>query len=210
LNMSSEPKCKICRRAGTKLFLKGEKCSSPKCPFLKKDYPPGEKGEHGGGRLSEYGKELKEKQKLKNMYNLSEDRFRNYVEKVLEGNPENFSESLIRNLEQRLDNVIFRLGLAKSRAQARQLLTHGHFSVNEEHVNVPSYQVEEGDKISIRPSSSDKKVFKNLKNRLEGYEPPSWLNLNRDQFEGEVIGTPSLEELTVSVKVPAIFEFYSR
>src|SRR6056297_423470 len=108
--MSGEPKCKKCRRAGTKLFLKGEKCTSPKCPLVKKDYPPGEEGEHGGGRLSEYGKELREKQKLKHMYNLSESKFRNYVEEVLEGNPENFSESLIRKLEQRLDNVIFRLG----------------------------------------------------------------------------------------------------
>lgn len=208
--MSGEPKCKKCRRAGTKLFLKGEKCTSPKCPLVKKDYPPGEEGEHGGGRLSEYGKELREKQKLKHMYNLSEDKFRNYVEDVLEGNPENFSESLIRKLEQRLDNVIFRLGLAKSRAQARQLITHGHFSVNGGNVNVPSRKLEEGDKVSIRSSSSDKKVFKNLKNRLEGYNPPSWLDLNQASFEGEVIGSPSVEDLSVSVKVPSIFEFYSR
>lgn len=208
--MSDEPKCKICRRAGTKLFLKGEKCSSPKCPLLKKDYPPGEKGEHGGGRLSEYGKELREKQKMKYMYNLSENSFRNYVEEVLEGNPENFSESLIRKLEQRLDNVIFRLGLAKSRPQARQLVTHGHFSVNGEHVNIPSRQLEEGDTVSIKSSSSDKRVFKNLKNRLENYEVPNWLKLDRANFKGEVIGSPSVEELSVSVKVPAIFEFYSR
>ncbi|MEF8847236.1 MAG: 30S ribosomal protein S4 [Candidatus Paceibacterota bacterium] len=208
--MSGEPKCKKCRRAGTKLFLKGEKCTSPKCPLVKKDYPPGEEGEHGGGRLSEYGKELREKQKLKHMYNLSENKFRNYVEEVLEGNPENFSESLIRKLEQRLDNVIFRLGLAKSRAQARQLVTHGHFSVNGDHVNVPSRKLEEGDKVSIRSSSSDKNVFKNLKNRLEGYNPPSWLNLDQSNFEGEVIGSPSVEDLSVSVKVPSIFEFYSR
>lgn len=208
--MAEQPKCKICRRLGTKLFLKGEKCSSPKCPFLKKDYPPGEQGGRRRRRLSEYGKELREKQKLRHMYNLSENQFRNYVEQVLEGNPENFSESLIRKLEQRLDNVVFRLGLAKSRPQARQLVTHGHFSVNDDQVNVPSRQLEEGDTVAIRSSSEDKKVFKNLESRLKNYEVPGWLKLDRVNLEGEVIGTPSLDEISISVKVPTIFEFYSR
>lgn len=207
--MPGEPKCKICRRLGTKLFLKGEKCTSPKCPFLKKDYPPGEEGGRRG-RLSEYGKELREKQKLKHIYNLRENQFRNYVEQVLEGNPENFSESLVRKLEQRLDNVVFRLGLAKSRPQARQLVSHGHFLVNDQQVDIPSMQLGMDDKVAVKPSSADKKLFKNLRSRLENYEIPDWLKLDRENLEGQLIGVPSLDAISIPVKISTIFEFYSR
>lgn len=160
--------------------------------------------------MSEYGKELREKQKLRHIYNLRENQFRNYVEEVLEGNPENFSESLIRRLEQRLDNVVFRLGLAKSRPQARQLVSHGHFLVNGDKVNIPSMQLEEGDEVSVKSSSASKKLFKNLRSRLENYEIPDWLKLDRENLKGQLIGVPSLDAISIPVEVSTIFEFYSR
>lgn len=208
----SKPVCKICRRLGTKLFLKGEKCNSPKCPVVRKSYPPGEKGKKGSRRrLSEYGRELREKQKLKNFYGLKESKFRNYVEEVLEKRgTTNSSQLLIEKLETRLDNVVFRLGLASSRAEGRQLISHGHFMVNDRKVDIPSYQVEEGDKISIKDSSKKKKVFKNLPTKLKNYEAPSWLVVHKQKLEGEVEGKPSLEEISIPVKVSSIFEFYSR
>jgi len=208
----NKPVCKICRRLGTKLFLKGEKCNSPKCPIVKKSYPPGEKGKRGSRRrLSEYGRELREKQKLKNFYNLSEEKFRNYVEAVLEkrGTADS-SQLLIDKLERRLDNVVFRLGIASSRAEARQLISHGHFMVNDEKVDIPSYKVDNGDTISIRPSSRSKKVFDNLSRKLKNYETPSWLVIDKQKLEGKVTGTPSIEDISIPVKVSSIFEFYSR
>lgn len=210
----TKSKCKICRRLGTKLFLKGERCTSPKCAIVKKPYPPGKKG--GRGRGSDYKKELREKQKIKYWYNLSEKQFKNYVRQAIEnqGKVEDTSEFLIQNLEKRLDNVIFRLGFAVSRVQARQLVSHGHFLVNQEKVNIPSYQVQVEDTVSIAQSSQKKKVFDNLKFRLkkkvEKSEIPSWLDLNLNQFKARVVGQPSLEQAAPPGDVLSVFEFYSR
>ncbi|MDI6591378.1 MAG: 30S ribosomal protein S4 [Patescibacteria group bacterium] len=210
-------KCKICRRLGVKLFLKGEKCLSPKCPMVRKPYPPGQKGKRRPTPLSEYGKELREKQKLKNWYNLKEAQFRKYVKEVLEairsskrGKVRDPAASLIKTLESRLDNVIFRLGIASSRAQARQLISHGHFLVNDKIVNIPSYLVKKGDKITPSPHSLKKTFFQNLPSLLKKQKIPSWLELNIEKVEGKVKEEPNLEEAAPPAEILAIFEYYSR
>ncbi len=205
-------KCKICRRLGVKLFLKGEKCSSPKCPMVRKPYPPGLKGKRRKKGESEYGRELKEKQKVKNWYNLRERQLKKYVSAVLKkrGSAENVEELLIKLLESRLDNVVFRLGFAVSRSQARQLVSHGHFLVNGKKVNIPSYQVKKGDKIALRESSKKKKNFQEILPFLKKHTPPSWLKLDAQKMEGEVIGEPSLKEVAPPFEISSVFEFYSK
>jgi len=205
-------KCKICRRLGVKLFLKGEKCLSPKCPMVKKAYPPGQKGKRRVKALSEYAKELREKQKLKNWYNLKERQFRKYVKETLEkrGKVEDAATRLIQTLESRLDNVVFRLGFASSRRKAKLLISHRHFLVNDKVINIPSYLVKKGDKIKIRPTSYKKTVFQNLSTTLKKYETPAWLELNIEKLEGKVVRRPSLEEIAPPVEISSIFEYYSR
>lgn len=206
-------KCKICRRLGVKLFLKGEKCLSPKCPMIKKSYPPGQKGKRRPSPPSEYGKELREKQKLKNWYNLREAQLRKYLKEVLfsRGKAEkDLSDLLIKVLESRLDSVIFRLGFASSRAQARQLVSHRHFSVNGKPVNIPSYPVKKGDIITIKPQSLKKNIFQNISVKLKKQKIPSWLVFDVKSLEGKIIGEPSLEEVAPPVEIPVIFEYYSR
>ncbi len=205
-------KCKTCRREGLKLFLKGEKCLSPKCPMIRKPYPPGQKGKRRVKSLSEFGKELKEKQKLKNWYNLKERQFRIYVKKTLgaRGKVEDAAATLIKTLESRLDNVVFRLGFTSSRSAASQMISHRHILVNEKPINIPSYLVKEGDRINIKPSSVKKNIFQNLSSILKKHKPPSWLELNAQSLEGKVIGLPNLEEAAPPVEISSIFEFYSR
>jgi len=205
-------KCKICRRLGVKLFLKGEKCLSPKCSMIKRSYPPGQKRKRKPTPLSEYGKALREKQKLKNWYNLKERQFKNYVKKILErrGRVEDASSLLIKTLESRLDNVVFRLGFANSRALAKQLVSYGHFLVNGKSIDTPSYLVKKGDVISIKTQKTKKAIFQNLKNLLKKYKVSSWLALDVEKLEGKVIAEPSLEEAAPPVEISAIFEFYSR
>ena len=205
-------KCKICRRTGVKLFLKGEKCFSVKCPIIKKPYPPGQKGKRRVSPLSEYGKELKEKQKIRNWYNLSETQFKKYVREILKKRKttENPAQLLIEKLEKRFDNVIFRLGFASSHPQARQLVSHGHFLINNKPVNVPSHQMKIGDKISVRPNSLKKTVFQNIIQVIKKHEVPSWLKINKEKLECEIIGKSTLEEVAPPAEISAIFEFYSR
>lgn len=197
---------------GTKLFLKGDKCSSPKCAMIKKPYPPGEKRKKKGGGLSEYGKELQEKQKLKNWYNLKEEQFSRYVREVLKkrGRVENAGSLLIKKLEGRFDNVIFRLGFASSREQARQLVNHGHFLINAKKNDIPSCQVKKGDKITLKTGSLKKNFFKNLSVVLKKHKPPAWLKLNLEKMEGEVVSEPFLEEGAWPAELSIIFEYYSR
>ena len=205
-------KCKICRRQGQKLFLKGERCFTPKCPMIKRPYPPGEKRKRRGGGLSDYGRELREKQRLKNWYNLRERQFKKYVMETLEkrGKVENLADLLIKKLEQRLDNVIFRLGFAVSRSQARQLISHGHFLINGKKVDIPSYQLKKGDKITLRASSQKKEIFRKVAPTLKKHQPPSWLKLSAEKMEGEVIGEPNIEEAQPPAEIPLVFEFYSK
>ena len=194
------------------MFLKGEKCLSPRCPMVKKPYPPGAKKKRRRRTISEYGKELKEKQRLKNWYNLRETQFKKYVRDILSkrGKVENPAEALIQKLENRLDNAVFRLGFAVSHFQARQMVSHGHFLVNGRKVTIPSYEVKKGDQISLHPNFRKKAIAKNLSLTIKKHNPPSWLELNKEKLEGKVTGLPSLEEVSPPAEIPAILEFYSK
>jgi small subunit ribosomal protein S4 len=208
----AETKCKICRRLGAKLFLKSEKCNSAECPLIRKPYAPGIKKNKGKRNISEYGKELKEKQKLKKWYNLREGQFSKYVKQVLEkgGRVANTSALLIERLESRLDNAVYRLGFANSRSQARQFVSHGHFLINGKPVDVPSYSLKKGDRISLKPNSQKKQIFVDILPSLKKYSAPAWLKLDAEKFEGEVVGKPDFVEAAPPAEVSAIFEFYSR
>lgn len=204
--------CKICRRVGQKLFLKGEKCSSPKCPIVRKPYPPGQKRKRTTRRPSEYGKELMEKQKLREWYGIAESQFKKYIREVLaeRGRVVDTALELIKKLEKRLDNVVLRLGFSQSRAQARQLISHGYFLVAGRSCNIPSFEVKKGDVISLRKQKEKKPLFKEFSVSLKKVQPPSWLSLDPKKMEGKVVGEPSLEESGVPAEISSIFEFYSR
>jgi len=204
--------CKTCRRLGQKLFLKGERCLSPKCAMLKRAYPPGPQKKRRGGTPSEYKKSLQEKQTLKKWYGLSERQFKKYVKETLSrmGKVEDVANELIRRIEKRLDNAIFRLGFAQSRSHARQLVSHGIFLINGKPVNIPSFELKKGDIITIKESKKSKLVFKDLAVSLKRKETPLWLNLNKERFEGKTIGEPSLQEVNPPAEISLIFEFYSR
>ena len=212
MSIITNSKCKICRRQGAKLFLKGDRCSSPKCAMIRKPYVPGNKGKRRAKNISEYGKELKEKQKLRNWYNLEEKQFSNYVKEVLGKRSKEVDAAtlLIRKLEKRLDNVVLRLGFAVSRVQARQLVSHRHFLVNKKIVDLPSYQVRKDDKITIRPTSVKKGVFQESLVTLKKHEAPAWLNLNVEKLEGQVLHEPTLEEASPPAEISIIFEYYSK
>lgn len=205
-------KCRICRRAGEKLFLKQEKCFTQKCPVSRKPYPPGFKksGKRPRKSRSEYGIQLAEKQKMKFLYLLRERPFRNYVQEALKGKTGDISSRLAEFLELRLDNVVYRLGFAKSRSAARQIAGHGHIAVNGRKINIPSYRVKVGDRISIRPQSSAKKVFQDLDLYFKKYNPPVWIELDKEKREGKIIGKPGVQDIEVKTNLNAIIEFYSR
>ena len=204
--------CKTCRRLGQKLFLKGERCFSPKCAMIKRAYAPGPQKKRRGGSPSEYKKSLEEKQTLKKWYGLSERQFKKYVKQTLSkmGKVDDVSAELIRRLEKRLDNVIFRLGFAKSRAQARQLVSHGYFLINSKPVNIPSYEVKKDDIISIKENKKQKGVLKELSTSLKRQEVPAWLLLNKEKLEAKTAGEPNLDEVKPPAEISLIFEFYSR
>jgi len=210
--MVKKNRCKICRRVGQKLFLKGAKCFSPHCPFLKKPYPPGPQGKRRKGEPSEYKKELIEKQKLREWYNLSEKQFKNYVEEILakRGKIEDAGLALVQKLEKRLDNVVYKLGFASSRREARQLVSHGHFLVNQKPVNIPSFQVKKGDVISVKEKDIKKPYFKKIAILIKEIEPPPWLKLDKQKLEGKVVGEPTLETAQVPVEISSVFEFYAK
>jgi len=179
---------------GTKLFLKGEKCFSPKCPFVRRPYPPGIKGKRRKPPLSEYGEQLREKQKLKEIYGIRERQLKRYIEDVLEkkGKGLDLGDELIMKLELRLDRVVYQLGFASSQAQARQLVSHGYFLVNGKKTNIPSFQLKLGDIISLREEKKKKKILEMIKLR------------------GKVEKLPTLKELMPPFNVHQIFEYYSR
>ncbi len=205
-------KCKICRQLNIKLFLKGERCFSQKCAMVKKSYPPGQKGKRGISNigLSEYGKGLREKQKLRMLYGINERQFRKYIKGVLKKPGKQAALLLIRRLETRLDNVVFKLGFAVSRLQAKKLISHSHFQVNNKKINSSTYELKKGDLVSIRPKSLKNIFFKDIASRLKKHQTPSWLKLNYKKFEGELIGLPSIEETAPLVEISTIFEHYSR
>ncbi len=204
--------CKTCRRLGQKLFLKGDRCFSQKCAMVRRPSTPGPKKKRRGGTPSEYKKSLEEKQTLKKWYGLSERQFKRYVKETLEkmDKVDDVSAELIRRLEKRLDNVIFRLGFAKSRVQARQLVSHSYFLINGKPVNIPSYQVKKDDSVAIKENKKAKGIFKELANELKRKEVPAWLSLNKEKLEAKTIGEPNLDEVKPPAEISLIFEFYSR
>lgn len=208
--MPKEPSCKKCRRAGVKLFLKGDRCNGPNCAMVKKSYPPGEKGKRRG-KISEYGKELREKQKLRHWYNLNENQFKKYVvEAMHREESESSGDILIKSLESRLDNTVYRFGLAESRAKAKQMISHGLITVNGRKVNIPSYHLRSGDTVAANPNKKNKRIFENLSEKLKDYQTPSWLFFDSVKLEGKITGEPVPSEVEPPVKLTSIFEFYSK
>lgn len=203
------PKCKLCRREGEKLMLKGERCRTVKCAIVKKNYPPGVHGPKGRARQSGYNMQLREKQKAKRIYNLQEKQFKLSFARAIKQKGD-AGENLMKILETRLDNVIYRLGLAHSRAQARTLVSHGHFKVNDVKVNIPSYNVSMGEIIKVKESSRTSKQFANLAERLKKTEIPGWLNFEIKDFSAKVLHQPAKENFELKINTQMIVEFYSR
>ena len=203
----TEAVCKLCRREGMKLFLKGEKCLTDKCPVERRSYPP---GEHGRGRIkqSEYLLQLREKQKARRIYGVFERQFRNLYE---EANRQAgiTGENLLRMLEQRLDNTVFRTSFAASRNQARQLVRHGHVLVNGKRVTIPSYQVREGDVVGLGPKALHNIIIRHNLDTLD-HAVPAWLDVNSEKLEATVRGAPLREQIDVPVREQLIVELYSK
>jgi len=204
-----DSKCKKCRRAGQKLFLKGERCFTPKCAMVKKAYPPGVHGKKRKPALSEYGAQLAEKQKLRRIYNISERQLKKYFQEAAKAKGV-VTETLLKKLETRIDNAVFRLGLAESRMKARQIVSHGHILLNGRRVNIPSINLKRGDIIEIKKNSLKKSLFKNLETRLKKYKLPSWLSLDKKEMKATILGLPLKEEIEVPVDLFMVVEYYSR
>jgi small subunit ribosomal protein S4 len=201
--------CRLCRREGQKLFLKGDRCYSGKCGFSRKSYAP---GQHGQGRkkLSEYGLQLRAKQKTRRYYSILEKQFIHYyelAEKVKEGAA---GENLLSIIETRLDNVVYRLGWASSRAEARQLVTHRHFTVNGKRVNIPSFLVKIGDLVAICEKSRNIEKFKMLLEANKTRPIVKWLDYNKEDFEAKIIAKPLREDIDLEVEETLIIELYSK
>jgi len=200
------PSCKLCRREGMKLFLKGERCLTEKCAIERRSYPP---GEHGRGRIkqSQYLLQLREKQKARRYYGLLERQFRNYYEKAARGTGVS-GENLLRLLETRLDNVIYRLGFAASRSQARQLVRHGHFHVNGRRVNIPSFQVKPDDIIMLKTGSPAEQVVRDATDLTASVAP--WLQADHDGLTGKILKLPDRGDIDTPVQESLIVELYSK
>jgi small subunit ribosomal protein S4 len=210
------PACKLCRREGEKLFLKGERCFTPKCAFERRGFVPGQhgptgsRGSRGGtGRQSDYSKQLRAKQKARRIYGVYERQFRRYYGNALKVRGIT-GLMLLQVLESRLDNVVFRLGYASSRAQARLLVTHGHFTVNGRRTDVPSMTVKVGDVIAVREGSRDATYFKNLPPVAETHNVPAWLERDLNKLSGSVLRLPERPEIDGNLNEQLIVEYYSR
>ena len=203
--------CKLCRREGMKLFLKGERCSSPKCVLERRSYAPGMHGRQAQyrRRVSDYGRQLREKQRVRRIYGVLERQFRRYFEMARRTRGRTGAE-LLCILERRLDNVVYRLGLGDSRAQARQLVSHGHFEVNGRKLNIPSALVKAGDEVRVRGSSRHNGHFLGLAEILEHRSVPEWLSLNASEMSGTVVSLPKREQIDVPVDEQLIVAYYSR
>ncbi|MGI6248111.1 MAG: 30S ribosomal protein S4 [Acutalibacteraceae bacterium] len=200
--------CKLCRREGKKLFLKGERCYTGKCSLERRAYAP---GQHGQGRkkASEYGLQLRAKQQARRYYGIQEGQFHRYF--IMAERKEGMTgENLLRFCETRMDNVVFLLGWANSRAEARQLVTHGHFRVNGKKVDIPSFLVKVGDLISIKAKSKDSEKFKTILENGGSRPVPEWLELNKETQEAKVLAMPEREQMSVPVEEHLIVEFYSK
>src|SRR6187431_2408129 len=202
------PVCRLCRREGMKLFLKGERCYTEKCAIEKRNFPPGQHGKTRKAKLAGYGLQLREKQKVKRIYGVLEDQFRRYFE-AAERTRGITGATLLQLLERRLDNVVYRLGLATSRAQARQLVRHGHFLVNGKKVDIPSYSLKAGDTVTVREGSRANVTIIHATEEVKGRGIPEWLSLE-GEMGGKVVSMPTREQINLPVQEQLIVELYSK
>jgi small subunit ribosomal protein S4 len=200
--------CRLCRREGAKLFLKGSRCYTKKCAFERRPTPP---GQHGVRRrkVGEYGMQLREKQKVRRVYSVLERQFKNYFD-TADSRPGMTGENLLRMLELRLDNVVFRMGFASSRAQARQLVAHGHFAVNGRPTNIPSYQLKAGDRVEVRDSRTSREPFKLAKETLRSHQGPDWLSVDAAKLAGTIAELPRRDQMPLDLNEQLVVEYYSR
>ena len=203
------PVCRLCRREGMKLFLKGERCYGEKCAIDRRNVPPGQHGKGRRQRLLGYGLQLREKQKVRRMYGVLERQFRRYFEKA-DRQKGVTGETLLQLLESRLDNVVYRLGFAVSRPQARQLVRHGHFAVNGRSTNVPSYSVAAGDVVAVRPASAENPAIVYAMEEVKGRGIPEWLELDAEKLSGSLTAPPTREQLNLPLQEQLIVELYSK
>jgi small subunit ribosomal protein S4 len=204
----TDPVCRICRREGLKLFLKGSRCFSRKCSFERRSTPPGMNTQRRR-KVSEFGIQLREKQKVRKTYSIMEKQFRNYFEKA-EQRKGMTGENLLRLLEMRLDNVVYRMGLARSRAEARQLVSHGHFTVNGRPTNIPSYSTKAGDKIEVRESRRGREYFKTASETVKAAQIPDWVSVDAAKLAGSILTEPVREQMPLEFNEQLVVEFYSR
>ena len=204
----TDPVCRLCRREGLKLFLKGGRCYTKKCSFERRPTPP---GQHGVRRrkVGDYGLQLREKQKVRRVYGVLEKQFRNYFIEATRHSGVT-GEALLQSLELRLDNVVFRLGFAPSRAAARQLVAHRHFAVNGVPTNIPSFRLKVGDRIEVRESRKERELFKTVKETLRSHQAPDWLSLDAAKLAGSVLAIPRRDQMPPEFNEQLVVEYYSR
>ncbi len=203
------PSCRLCRRERQKLFLKGTKCFTEKCPVERRAFPPGQHGQSRRTKISEYGIQLREKQKIRRMYGLMEGQFHNYFEKALKQTGRT-GENLVKLLERRLDNVVYRLGFAPSRKTARQLITHGHFLVNSKPVDIPSFQMRAGDTVAVREKSRTIEIVHSSMKRMKDNAMPSWLSLDKAGMVGTFLDVPARADIPLNADEQLVVELYSK
>ena len=204
----TESQCRLCRRETMKLYLKGDRCYSDKCAIERRNYPPGQHGQHRG-KLSEYGLQLREKQKIKRIYGLLEKQFESYFEEAERQKGVTGSNFLVL-LERRLDNTVYRLGFANSRSQARQLVRHGHFLVNGRKVNIPSFLLRPGDAITVGVGSRNLQIINESMGALPRRGLPAWLDVDASKYEGIFKAYPAREDMNLPVQEQLVVEFYSK
>ncbi|MGA9117864.1 MAG: 30S ribosomal protein S4 [Bacteroidota bacterium] len=203
------PSCRLCRRERQKLFLKGTKCFTEKCPVERRAFPPGQHGQSRRTKISEYGVQLREKQKIRRMYGLMEGQFHNYFEKALKQTGRT-GENLVKLLERRLDNVVYRLGFAPSRKTARQLITHGHFQVNKKPVDIPSYQLRPGDLVGVREKSRNIDIVHASMKRMKDNAMLPWLSLDKAGMVGTFLDVPGRADIPLNADEQLVVELYSK
>ncbi len=209
MTVTQEAVCRLCRREGAKLFLKGERCYTRKCSFERRSYAPGQHGQAMTRKVKEYGIQLREKQKLRRIYGVSEGQFRSYMQEAMRQGGIT-GEVLLQLLERRLDNIVYRLGFAASRPQARELVSHAHFTVNGRKVNTPSYIVKVGDVIEVKESSRNLAPIIHALEISAGARVPEWLELNPEARRGSIVRMPARDDIDTDVRETLIVEFYSR
>lgn len=203
------PVCRLCRREGTQLFLKGNRCLSPKCAVVKRKTPPGMKGKKRAAKLSDYGVELREKQKVKRMYGLGEKQFFNSFDQA-ERKVGKTGDNLLISLERRFDNIVFKSHIASSRSQARQLIGHGHFLINGKKVNIPSYRLREGDVIETKEKSKNLTVIRDSLKNISRKGVPNWIEIDENAVKAKVLALPVREDIQIDANEQLVVEYYSK